>query len=98
GLATLLATDRAARAEGALSPLAPRRSPFPGRAKRVLHIFAQGAPSHIDTWDPKPSLARYDGQVIPEVDGVGFASPFKFHKRGQSGIEVSEVFPKIGEQ
>ena len=97
GLATLLAPELA-QAEGSLSPLASRRSPFPARAKRVLHIFAQGAPSHIDTWDPKPGLAHYDGQTVADLDGVGFASPFKFQKRGQSGIEVSEVFPRIGEQ
>ena len=61
----------------------------------MLHIFAQGAPSHVDTWDPKPTLARYDGQVVEQLDGVAFASPFKFTKRGTSGIEVSEVFPRL---
>src|SRR5579862_5463593 len=41
--------------------LLPKPSPFPAKAKRVVHIFAQGAPSHVDTWDPKPALAQYDG-------------------------------------
>src|SRR5438552_885707 len=69
GLATLLGPAPAARGEAPLSPMAPHRPHFPARAKRILHIFAQGAPSHIDTWDPKPALARYDGRTIPEVDG-----------------------------
>lgn len=80
-----------------LSPLAPKNPHFTAKAKRVVHIFAQGAPSHVDTWDPKPALAKYDGKEIPGSNGVAFASPFKFTKRGKSGIDVSEVFPKLGE-
>ena len=74
----------------------PKPPHFPAKAKHVVHIFAQGAPSQVDTWDPKPALARYDGKAIPGSDGVAMASPFKFEKKGQSGIEVSEVFPKLG--
>src|ERR1700690_1879254 len=74
------------------SSLAPKTPPLPARAKQVVHIFAQGAPSHIDTFDPKPSLARYDGQSLPGMGGVAMPSPFKFEKQGQSGIAVSEVF------
>src|SRR6267143_2480708 len=48
-----------------LSPLAPKAPPFPSKAKRVVHIFAQGAPSQVDTWDPKPALSRQDGQPLP---------------------------------
>src|SRR5207244_1241261 len=88
---------RADTEAAAHSPLAPRMPHFTPRAKRVLHIFAQGAPSHIDTFDPKPGLARFDGKILPELDGTAFASPFKFRKRGRSGIEVSEVFPQLGE-
>src|ERR1051326_1305361 len=77
--------------------LTPRSPHFPAKAKHVVHIFAQGAPSHVDTWDPKPALAKYDGQTIPGSEGVAMASPFKFEKKGKSGIEVSEVFPKLGE-
>jgi len=69
---------------------------FPAKAKHVIHIFAGGGPSHVDTWDPKPELTKYDGRQIPAGDGVAFGSPFTFRKRGQSGIEVSEVFPKLG--
>jgi hypothetical protein len=77
--------------------LLPKTPPLPAKAKHVVHIFAQGAPSHVDTWDPKPSLDKMDGQPIPGMDGVAMASPFKFSKKGKSGIEVSEVFPHLGE-
>ena len=80
-----------------LSPLAPKQPPFPAKAKRVVHIFAQGAPSQVDTWDPKPLLTKQDGQALPGLGGVAMASPFKFEKKGRSGIEVSEVFPRLGE-
>ena len=49
--------------------LLPRQPHFPAKAKHVVHIFAQGAPSHVDTWDPKPALAQYDGKSIPGHDG-----------------------------
>src|SRR5882724_140771 len=61
-----------------IETLTPRAPHFPAKAKHVVHIFAQGAPSHVDTWDPKPALARYDGQAIPGSEGVAMASPFKF--------------------
>jgi hypothetical protein len=84
-------------AADSLNPLTPKSPHFPAKAKRVVHIFAQGAPSQVDTWDPKPSLTKYDGQSLPGMQGVAMASPFKFQKSGKSGIEVSEVFPKLGE-
>ncbi|HZV36437.1 MAG TPA: DUF1501 domain-containing protein [Verrucomicrobiae bacterium] len=85
-------------AADAFSPLAPRAPHFPPKAKRVLHIFASGAPSHVDTWDPKPTLEKFNEKAMPDdMNGTVFASPFKFNKMGQSGIEVSEVFPKLGE-
>jgi hypothetical protein len=74
-------------------PLAPKPSHFPGKAKAIIHIFAQGAPSHIDTWDYKPALAKMDGKTIGG-DGVAMGSPFKFSKYGQSGLEVSDLFAK----
>jgi hypothetical protein len=83
--------------ETSANSLLPKTPHFPAKAKHVVHIFAQGAPSHIDTWDPKPALSRYDGKPIPGVEGVAMASPFRFEKQGQAGIEVSEVFPKLGE-
>ena len=68
-----------------IATLAPKSPPLPAKAKHVVHIFAQGAPSHVDTWDPKPALAQYDGKSIPGMDGVAMASPFKFERKGQVG-------------
>ena len=97
GLSTLLSDElcKAAAAENSLSPFTPKAPHFPGKAKRVIHIFANGAPSQVDTWDPKPALSKYAGKSIPNERGVAMASPFKFQKYGKSGIEVSEVFPEL---
>jgi Protein of unknown function (DUF1501) len=75
--------------------LLPRAPHFPAKAKAVIHIFAQGAPSHIDTWDPKPALSALNGKTLPG-GGVAMGSPFTFNKMGSSGLEVSEVFAKTG--
>ena len=80
-----------------LGPLSPKTAPLPCKAKAVIHIFASGGPSHVDTWDPKPELTKYVDKTLPGLDGLAFPSPFKFNKMGKSGIEVSEVFPKLGE-
>jgi hypothetical protein len=79
-----------------LGPLSPKAPPLPATAKAVIHIFAQGAPSHIDTWDPKPELVRMDGRTIGD-SGVAMGSPFKFTPMGKSGTQVSELFPGIGQ-
>src|SRR5687767_5123527 len=82
-------------------PLAPKKPHFDGKAKRVVHIFANGGPSHVDTFDPKPSLDKYHGKAIPlqlrteRKTGAAYKSPFKFKKYGQSGIEVSELFTNV---
>ncbi len=93
-----------ARAGEAANPLASRAPHFPGRARRVIHFFLNGGPSHVDTFDPKPALERYAGKVLPtghlqteRKTGAAFPSPFKFKQYGQSGIEVSELFPQIAE-
>jgi hypothetical protein len=76
---------------------------FPARAKRVVHFFLNGGPSHVDTFDPKPALAKYAGQPLPETlaterkTGAAFPSPFKFRRYGQSGIEVSDLFARTAE-
>ena len=89
--------DATAQGATSLSPLAPRPPQFAGKAKRVIHIFAQGGPSHIDTWDPKPTMAKYADQDVKLIGGVPLPPQFKFKKSGQSGVEVSEIFPHIGE-
>ena len=85
-------------------PLAPKTPHFPAKAKHVIFLFLSGGPSQVDTFDPKPMLTKHNGQPIPSGNlkterktGNLFASPFTFKKYGQSGIEVSELFPKVGE-
>jgi hypothetical protein len=92
-----LGTNQASAAPAVFSPLSPKKPQFPVKAKHVIHIFAEGGPSHVDTWDPKPALAKYADQSLPGLNGVAFASPFKFSKKGNSGIEVSELFPMLGD-
>lgn len=89
------------QAAEAVNPLTPRPPHFPGKAKRVIHFFLNGGPSHIDTFDPKPALEKYAGKPLPTENlkterrtGAAFPSPFKFQKYGQSGIEVSEMFAR----
>ena len=95
----VLSPAAAAEAGGYQNPLDPKPSHFPAKAKRVIHLFMNGGPSHIDTFDPKPALAKYAGQNLPMPNlaterktGAAFPSPFKFAKYGESGIEVSELF------
>jgi uncharacterized protein (DUF1501 family) len=97
GLAALVGEGAAKPALGAEASglLASRKPHFPAKAKHVIHIFAEGAPSQMDTWDPKPELLKQDGKPIPGYKNLAFGSPFKFTKHGQSGIEVSEVFPNL---
>lgn len=86
-----------------LNPLAVRQPPMPAKAKRVVHLFMNGGPSHVDTFDPKPSLDKYDGKPIPSQlkterpTGAGLRSPYAFRKYGQSGIEISELFAKTAQ-
>jgi hypothetical protein len=92
----------AAPAIDPINPLAPRPAQFPAKAKRIIHIFANGGPSHVDTFDPKPELQRFAGKMLPRPNlgterktGAAFPSPFKFQRYGESGVEVSELFPHV---
>ena len=86
-----------------LNPLSPRKAPLPGKAKRVIFLFMNGGPSQVDTFDPKPALQKYAGQAIPlqlpteRRTGAALPSPFGFKKYGQSGIEVSDLFPHVAQ-
>jgi hypothetical protein len=90
----LLGSPTAAVAnEGFVNPLTPKAPHFPAKAKHIIHIFANGGPSHVDTFDPKPALQKYAGKPLPMDNlrterrtGAAFASPFKFKKYGKSGI------------
>ena len=79
----------------AASPLAARPAHFPSKAKAIIQLFASGAPSHVDTFDYKPELQKKDGQKIES--GTLLASPFNFPKFGKSGLEISEVWSKVGQ-
>ena len=94
GLASLLSDEMLS---AAVQTGAVKATHFPAKVKHVIHIFAQGAPSQVDTWDPKPELTRMDDKPLPGLNGVAMGSPFKFAKHGQSGIEVSEVFSSIAD-
>lgn len=90
-------------AEEARGPMSPRAPHFVPKAKRVIFLFLNGGVSQVDTFDPKPELAKRDGQPLPgpgiqtdRAAGHLMASPWKFKKYGQSGIEVSDIFPKVG--
>jgi len=107
GLAGLFA-DESARsavaASGYRNPMEPKAPHFPAKAKHVIHLFMNGGPSHVDTFDRKVMLEKYHGKPLPNGNlaterktGAAFASPFKFQKYGQSGIEVSELFAKTAQ-
>ncbi len=95
-----LTSEKTAAAAG--SPLAPKAPHFTPKAKRVVFFFMNGGPSQVDTFDPKPELTKRHGQPLPTPNlpterktGAAYKSPFEFKKYGQSGIEVSEIFPNV---
>src|SRR5262249_28295384 len=94
----------AANATESASPLAAKMPHFPAKAKHAVFLFMNGAPSHVDTFDPKPVLTKHNGQPyrgkdVPVVGSNGrpvghlMASPFEFKRYGQSGLEISSLFP-----
>ncbi len=107
-LGELLRTEGFA-SPGSVNPMAPRRPHFTPRAKRVIYLFMAGAPSHLELFDNKPELARWDGKLPPPelLKGyrAAFITPsstllgpkFKFARHGQSGAELSEVLPHLAE-
>lgn len=94
-----------AQAADSIHPLAPKEPHFPARARRVVHIFLNGGLSHVDSFDPKPALEKHAGKQLPDENhlrterktGAAFPSPFRFQQRGQSGLEISNLFPRIAE-
>ena len=105
GLAGLLAAEsgKVRAADATDNPLAVKPPMFEAKAKRVIFLFMSGGPSHVDLFDPKPRLALDDGKPLPfeqpklvrtKTTNL-LKSPFKFSKHGQSGIEVSDLFPNV---
>src|SRR6516225_215119 len=82
------------------NPLAPKKTHFPARAKRVIFLCMEGAPSHVDTFDYKPGLAQRNGQSMPRARTFArlMASPFRFSRHGEGGLWISEVFPELAKQ
>ncbi|MCA9150523.1 MAG: DUF1501 domain-containing protein [Planctomycetales bacterium] len=109
GLAQLMASETTGAgntpAPRGSNPLTAKSPHFPAKAQRVIHIFLNGGPSHVDTFDPKPELTRRHGQRLPQPNllterqtGTAMGSPFRFRRYGESGIEVSEIFAEVGAQ
>jgi hypothetical protein len=105
GLTSVFAEAGLLHAAGAANPLAPKPPHFPPRARRLIFLFMNGGPSHVDTFDPKPALARHAGEPLPAQfrrgslrnnNGRLMPSPFRTRRCGQSGIELTEIYPEIG--
>ena len=106
-LCAMLQQDGLLAAPAESDPLSPKAPHFPAKAKHVIYLFMHGGPSHIDTFDPKPLLEKLNGQKLPAslrnvrlqftdaADAPLLASQRKFAKHGQSGIEVSDLFPNV---
>ncbi|MCP4847677.1 MAG: DUF1501 domain-containing protein [Verrucomicrobiaceae bacterium] len=89
-------------ANAAINPLAAKAPHFPAKAKAVIHLFMNGGPSQVDTFDPKPALTKYHGKKLPinylkteRPTGAALKSPFEFSRHGKSGLEISELFPNV---
>ena len=101
GAASLLQQETASAGSVVATSMAPRPPHFPARARAVIHIFANGGPSHLDTFDRKVALEQYAGREIPNKlaterrTGAALPSPFAFTRHGESGLEVSDLFPHV---
>jgi len=93
GLSTL--QSHSARATGE-NPLAPKMPHFPAKAKRVIFLCMEGAPSHVDTFDYKPRLNQDSGKASGlNGDAKWLGSPFEFKQQGESGLPISELYPHL---
>ncbi|MCA9186935.1 MAG: DUF1501 domain-containing protein [Pirellulaceae bacterium] len=106
GFAGLALIDLLNAAETTTSPLAARPAHFPAKAKHCVFLFMNGGPSQVDTFDPKPALARHDGEPYTGDAKVGsngrpighlMKSPFEFTRHGKSGLEISSLFPNTAQ-
>src|SRR5260221_3453663 len=97
-----LALQHMLSAKQRINPLAAKKPHFEAKAKSVIFLYMVGAPSHVDTFDPKPMLRKFQGQKLPgsygriesqftKGDDPLLASPWEFKKHGQSGMDVSAL-------
>jgi hypothetical protein len=108
-LGSMLANKAAAAGPGVADPLAPRQPHFAPRAKSVIFLFMAGAPSQLELFDHKPTLAKYNGQPVPKdvlggqtyafikPDSAIYAPEFTFARHGRSGAWISEALPHLAE-
>src|SRR3954468_18460095 len=108
-LGSLLGATKVLGAPTGKNPLAPKQPHFAPKAKRVIFLFMAGAPSHLELFDYKPQLTKWNGKAPPPelVKGyrAAFINPsatflgpkFKFKKHGQSGAEISELLPHLAQ-
>ena len=100
---------RTAAAKTHVNPLAPKPPHFPAKAKAVIFLYMVGGPSHIDTFDPKPAIKKYEGQPLPPSYGKVpgqftngdtplLASPWEFRQYGQCGMPVSSLYPHLAQR
>jgi len=106
-LSALLEQEKLRATTAEVNPLAPKPPHFPAKAKHVIYLFMHGGPSHLDTFDPKPLLQKLNGQRLPPslqnvrlqftnaAEAPLLASQRKFQKFGESGIEISDLFPNV---
>src|SRR5207253_3203753 len=99
--------DHAVAAPAFIIAMAPKKPHFPGKAKNVIFLFMAGAPSHLELFDNKPTLAKLDGKLPPpsliKDYRAAFINPsstflgpkFKFARHGKSGAELSELLPHL---
>ncbi len=104
GLSPFLSEIMQAGERRQLNPLSPGKTHFGAKAKRVIHIFANGGPSQVDSFDYKPALEKWHGKNLPgehlkteRKTGTAMQSPFAFQQHGQSGLWISDLFPKVAE-
>lgn len=104
-----LLTAESRAADFAANPLVARPAHVPGTAKSIIFLFMQGGPSQLETFDPKPVMKKFDGQLLPEslqdfdlaqintADAKVLAPQFSFGKYGESGQEISSIFPRLAQ-
>lgn len=103
----LLARDALAEGGPVRNLMASKPPHFPARAKSVIFLFMYGGPSHVDLFDPKPELTRWDGRQIPvyrsedafmgKSNGTAMKSPYRFHQHGKAGIPIADPYSRLAE-